>query len=349
LFESSFAVASIDVSSDRDGMKRQPPVIRGAPQYDRRRKGDDAALTLNISRVRAFLIGAAIAVVALAAVGTTLSPAAAPATPRNDNYLDSLDLNIRPHAALNSVATLEDRENAAAATVQSNVFSGCGQSTCPTGPAEVTTCKGVSYGNTIWYDFHPQSPGSVRIRTSGYDNVIALYTYNVSTLVPTELQCTHISDFPSEELDASVKKGVNYTFQIGAVNGMGGPMDMLFDYFIAPPKRLTAQVSLTASATATAVTVLSLVVQTSRGTTIQVNCGDFCGPQQARIGKFSPTTVKFPKLGGTKMPVGAKLQVRVSAPNSIGTLIQYTVVPHNVVKQTFCMEPGKRTPRKTCH
>ena len=44
---------------------------------------------------------------------------------------------------------------------------------------------------------------------------------------------------PSEELDAPVSKGRAYTFQIGGVNNTGGALQMLFDFFLTPPHRLT--------------------------------------------------------------------------------------------------------------
>jgi hypothetical protein len=157
----------------------------------------------------------------VAGVGT--APASTPAPPGNDNYLFSLPLNA-PGKSLNSTATLKDVEDTTNASVQTNIFSPCGQSVCPQGPAEPTTCHGVSYGKTIWYDFYPQADGSVSIRTAGYDNVIALHTFNgnprsPSYLLPNPATCLHQSSFPSEQLVSPVKKGLSYTFQIGAAGG----------------------------------------------------------------------------------------------------------------------------------
>jgi hypothetical protein len=284
----------------------------------------------------------------LLSAGVAQAPASVPAPPPNDNYINSLELNRRG-TPLNSVDTLKATANTTGATVQPNLFNPCGKASCPSGPAEMTTCKGASYGNTVWYDFYPQADGSVRIRTSGFDNVIGLYTFNTNTLIPTPSACRHQGHFPSEELDAKVQKGHAYTIQVGGVNNSGGHLEFLFDYFMPPPRRLSAQATVAASATATSVSLISVTVQTAHGTRVNVTCGNFCRPQTKTIGQRGSTTVGFPQLKGVTLPLGAKLQIRVTAPNSIGTLIQYTVVAHNIRKQTFCTEPGSRKPRHKCH
>jgi hypothetical protein len=292
----------------------------------------------------AFAVGAAMLLGGGAVVAS--APASPPRPPINDAYINSLELN-KPQTKLNRTATLKSvLASTASATVQSNIFNPCGQASCPPGPREITSCHGVSYGNTVWYDFYPDADGQVSIRTSGYDNVITLYRFSLKTLLPDarHRQCEHESSFPTEQLIANVQKGKAYTFQIGAVNG-GGPLQMLFDYFVTPRKRVTASSTLTARAQPNGIQVLGLSVNTARKARVEVNCGPFCRPQ-AKSGHAVET---FPHLNGLQLPSGAKLQIRVSRKHEIGTLIQYTIKPGNFAKQLFCMEPGSRKPRRTCH
>jgi hypothetical protein len=293
------------------------------------------------------LLGAAVTV-ALAVPGAAAAPGNAPAAPINDDYLLSLELN-GPDTKLNSTSTLKDVRNTTGATVQSNIFNPCGQSSCPQGPAEVTTCNGVTYGDTIWYDFYPQAAGQVSIRTSGFDNVITLYRFNTQTLVPDSADrvCVHQSSFPSEQLVAPVKKGLAYTIQVGGVNATGGLLQFLFDYFITPPHRLSAQSSLTATDSGTGDKLLGLSVSTTRAARVEVDCGRYCRRQS----KSGSAVESFPQLKGVDMPAGSKLQIRVTAHNSIGVFIQYDIVGGARVftKLTRCTEPGSRTPRRKCH
>src|ERR1700722_5862111 len=159
-------------------------------------------------RVRRVIVTALCAALVLLALSAA-APAVGPPPPVNDDYLFSLELNSRGHP-LNSTDTLKDVRNTAAATVQSNIFNPPHPEI--SGPAEVTNCGGTSYGKTVWYDFYPNANGIARIRASGFDNVITLYPFNVSTALPdvAHKRCVHQSSFPSEELDAPVSKGKAY-------------------------------------------------------------------------------------------------------------------------------------------
>ena len=281
--------------------------------------------------------------------------AAAPAAPVNDNYLGSLELN-GPHTALNHSQTLKDVRSTTGATVQTNIFTPCGLASCPHGPPEVTSCQGVNYGATIWYDFYPQANGEVSIRTSGFDNVISLYTFNRKSLVPDVAthQCVHQGAFPSEQLAAHVVGGDAYTFQIGGVVGSGGTaasgrMEMLFDYSLTKTPRLKADATLTARATSTGISIISLTVTSAfRGAHVAVTCGSACRGATKSIPAHGSTTVNFSQLKNATLSGGTNLQIRVTAPHVIGAFIQYTVKPGNFSKSTRCLEPGSKTPRHTC-
>ncbi len=291
------------------------------------------------------------AIAAALACGVAAAPAAAPGPPRNDNYLDSLELNAAG-TVLDHVHTLADFKDTTSATVQTNLFDPCDVKGCPSGPpppgpAEHTTCAKVNYGNTVWYDFYPDRNGAVRIRTSGYANVIALYTFSRSTLLPKDFpqRCAFDPNFfPATELVAQVKKGMSYTVQVGGANGASGQLKFEFDFFAAPPKRLTGDVTITAGPASGGLRINTVKVATARGATVTVRCGGRCNPKP----KIHSATENF-NLGGVFMPSGSKLQIFVTAPGSIGQLIQYTITPTGANKATFCLEPGSRKPRTKCH
>ncbi len=297
-----------------------------------------------IKRSLAPFAGVAVAIMALATAGAAQAPATVP-PPINDDYLNSLNVN-NPGTKLNDTDTLENIQNTTNATVQSNIFDPCGLSSCPQGGAEDTRCRGFSYGNTIWYGYYPNVNGTVQIQTSGFDNVIALYSYNKTTLEPDVAHhiCVHTSDFPSEQLVAPVKKGLYYTYQIGGVNNAAGEIEMLFDFYAQAPQRLTAEATLKALALSNGIELLGLTVSTARAANVAVSCGRFCHSESA----FGDSVERFPHLSGVQMPAGSDLQIRVTAPGSIGYFIQYAVLPGNFVKTTGCLEPGKQKPQQSC-
>lgn len=268
--------------------------------------------------------------------------------PINDNYLCSLNFNA-PGKPLNSTHTLEDSENLATATVQTNIFSPCGLTNCPSGGAEVTSCDNTSYGNTIWYDFYPNVNGLVSIRTQAlFDNIIAVYQYNQQSLTPEPGTATcAVSSLGSAQLVAPVKKGADYTVQVGAISNPG-PINVLLDYFPTPPRRLSATTLLKASTLTNGLDLLSLTVNTARGVKVSVSCGGLCRSVSKTVPRFGSHTLQFPNLNGVRMPSGSKLLIHVTAPHSIGALVQYTIQPGNFSKQTFCTEPGSSKPRSKC-
>ena len=311
----------------------------------------DSVLQIKIGRWIA--LGATVGMVMLGAAGGASGSTSfcASANPINDNYLCSLNFNP-PGKALNSTHTLEDAENLATATVQTNIFSPCGLTNCPSGGAEQTACGGTSYGNTIWYDFYPNANGVVSIRTQAlFDNVITLYQYNQQSLAPElgTAKCA-VSSLGSGQLVASVKKGADYTVQVGAVINPG-EINVLLDYFPTPPKRLSASTFLKASTLTNGLDLSSLTVTTARGAKVTVSCGGLCPSVSKTVPRFASSgskTLQFPSVNGVRMPAGSKVLIHVTAPHSIGALIQYSITPGNFSKQTFCTEPGSNKPRSKC-
>lgn len=165
---------------------------------------------------------------ALCALALWLAPSGATgsvAPPRNDNFLSAFQINY-PGTRLNA---FDDLRDTAGATEQSNIFSPCNSSVCPLLP-EVTTCKGVPYGRTIWYDFYPDRNGQVVIRTTGIPNVITLYTYDPQTQQLDLQQCAKGSRFGVNDLHAKVQRGLEYAYQIGGRNHVGNIITMQFSF-----------------------------------------------------------------------------------------------------------------------
>src|SRR4051794_5138778 len=103
----------------------------------------------------------------LSALALPASAAAAP--PVNDNYISSLPIND-PGTRLTR-EQVKDQRDTTEATTQAALFQPCppmngAPCTATGGGAENTTCNGLSFGKTIWYDFHPDDYGAVEIQTS---------------------------------------------------------------------------------------------------------------------------------------------------------------------------------------
>jgi hypothetical protein len=276
-----------------------------------------------------------------AGLGSLWLAAPAAAVPINDNYLSSLRLND-PGKPLNRTDTLVDRPDTTGATVQTDVFN----PPMMGGPAEPTTCQGVNYGSTLWYDIHPDINGAVRIRTSGYDTVISLIPFSDKTLLPdfAARRCVPNLSTMTQELDAPVLAKQAYTIQVGGVAGAAGKLEFLFD-FIPTIGKITADAQMVAQALPTGVRVQSLTVTASgaRGTRVDVRCTRGCRPQ-AKAAK----TVSFPGLKGTRLAAGQKLQVYVTAPNAVGAYFEYRIKRRGFQKIVRCLSPGSRTPKVTC-
>lgn len=285
--------------------------------------------------------GCAAALSVLVLGATAVAAAQSTKAPANDAYLKSLELN-QPGTPLDYKHTLRDVRDTTHATTQADIFDPPQSG----GGAEVTKCQGTRYGTTIWYDLHPQADGTISIRTSGYDNVITLYEFDPDTLKPDvdHKRCVHRGDFPSEQLVRKVRRGKSYTVQIGGVNGIGGSLEVLFDYAMAKLTKVAADATLTASALPDGIMLRSLTVATSKKATVAVKCGGHCKP----VRKKNRATQRFPSLKGVRMPAGSQLTLRITAPNSIGVYIRYDVGRGSFKKITRCLKPGSKTPRRKC-
>jgi hypothetical protein len=271
---------------------------------------------------------------ALATAGTATlnASAASPEPPINDNYLSSLNLN-EPGKPLNREDTLSDKRNTAGATVQSDILG-----TNP-GPAELTGCKGVSEGKTVWYDFYPDANGLMRVRTSAiFPTVMAIMPFNTKTLLPenNERMCAINEPTMAGELFDNVQAGKAYTVQVGGVGEAGGELEILFDYLVAP-KHIEAEATLTAQPLANGVRVVGLSVSAHPKAHVEVRCTHGCGPQTA-----TAKSVSFLRLRGAVLPRGSALKIYVTAKNDVGAYIEYKIGRGSFKKVQRCLAPGTK-------
>jgi hypothetical protein len=311
--------------------------------------------------MRTLVLGAAVA------VGCVAAPAQAqtPAPPRNDNYLQSLSLN-RPGRQLEPTDTLADRRDTSAGTVQADVFNPPESG----GPAEPTSCRGASYGRTVWYDFYPHVRGFARIRVSGYDAVITVVPFNRQTAEPMfgRAQCVNlVGATGTEEFAAEVGKGRAYTVQIGAVGNVAGMLDFRFDFLpdrdgdqvldetdscpsLAGTRRngcpvvLNADPVLRARPISGGIEVVSLRVSSSKRSRFELTCTRGCR-REVRSGRKQ---VSFKKILGRRLHAGSSIVIRVTRRNAIGAYIRWRILDGDIKRIERCMNPGSKKPRVRC-
>jgi hypothetical protein len=277
-----------------------------------------------------------------------LLPAAAFASsqpPPNDNFLDSDNLNV-PGRPLTTVNTLSSSIDTSAATTQPNLLSPCGEVLCAAGPVEPSTCKDASYGKTVWYDFYPDHDGQIEIRTDGIPNVIALYSYNAINLAPAELRCAEGSKYPRNELSENVRRGVDYTVQIGGRNDAGGPLHVLFNYvyrthLTVPPFFTSPGIRSLPGKRAKVRLRNFKFIGVAAGETISAACG-FCthGDLRQRVRRGNTLLVE-----GSKPIIGrrSRLLIAATAPAQVGRFKVYAYRPDRrtlLVMAQGCLSPG---------
>jgi hypothetical protein len=286
------------------------------------------------------------------------------APPVNDNYLESLRLN-EDGSRLERRDTLRDVRDTTEATVQSDIFAPPSSG----GPPEPTTCGSSTFGKTVWYDAYPDVSGLVRLRALGFNTVISIDEFNRRTAVPAAFesrQCVNESTGPSEEFLVRVRGGRAYTIQIGGVDDAFGSLEFLFDFLADTdgdgvldevdecdglagtqrnsgcPGRLRGEVTLRATGTADGIRLVSLRVDATRRSRIEVRCPG-CGRQVRRA-----RTVGFPRLRGRAFRAGSRIVVRVTKRRAFGAYTSYRILRGNFKKTERCMNPGSRRPRRRC-
>lgn len=305
--------------------------------------------------------------VTVAATFALSVPAAMAAPPPNDNYLDSHQINS-PGQKLDRDSTLRVAPfSTLQATTQTDLFAPKGAG----GGAELTRCGVINYGKTVWYDFFPDVTGLVRLQANGYDSLLRVIPYDVRTSKPdwNRSLCSNQQSSSHEEFFVRVKKGAAYTVQVGAVNGVAGNLEFLFDFLADQdndnvldsnddcpkvkgsgrngcPPRLRGAVTLRAMPTANGIRILGLTVATTRNARVQASCTRRACRKQ--VVKRSRGTARMRRLTGANLGAGSKLTILVTKKAAIGRWIQYRIVRGNFKKTERCLNPGSRKPRRRC-
>ena len=281
----------------------------------------------------------------------------------NDNYGQYGAFN-EPGKRLNRTERLTVQLNTSQATIQGDVFNPPNSG----GPPEPTTCDGVSYGKTVWYDFYPDVTGRVSLEASGFDNVIRVVPFNRITLVPnfTGSLCVNESSGATEKFLVDVLGRRSYIVQVGGVNNASGDLEFEFSFASDAdrdqvfgelddcprfkgtakrdgcPLRLRANTTLRALPTAGGVEIDRIAVSNNRRARVAVRCSG-CGKNVKRGRSMS-----FPRLRGHELPAGSKLVIRATRRGAIGVYTAYKIVRGNFKKVERCMNPGSRKPRRKC-
>ena len=298
------------------------------------------------------------------AVGAPAPAAAAP--PANDNYLNSIPVNGRGSRL--SRETVKDARDTREATVQADLFAPPNTGAGP----ETTTCEGVAFGKTVWYDFHPDSYGTVELQTAGFDAVVAVYEFDpLTSRITHSVGCMNEAG-STEDMFVPVARKRSYTVQIGGVGAgaaaASGDLQLTFQFFgdldrdgifdpldrcpslagvqaqSGCPPELKATPKLTATPTADGITVRKLTVAASKGAKVALSCVRKCSLKESH----TAGTVSLKSIRGRALRAGAVLEVRVTKKGAIGLVYRYTVTRGNFKRVDRCLLPGKTTPRTKC-
>jgi len=295
------------------------------------------------------------------------------APPLNDNYLGSLTITQSPFT---------DTEDTTEATTQPDLFNpnAQGQPLGGAGP-EDTSCNGTPIGKTVWYDLATTAPAGAEIQTSGaFDQAVAVYEWDPSnSRITKKVSCTNTAG-TSEDVILSLKRHTNYTFQVGGVNGAGGPLTFKLEYFpdtdgdsipdaiddckTVPgipnsgcPPVLKGKVGPKYSVTAVGAGVrfLSLFVDSvPKGAKVVAKAGGATQTVKAK----KTGRVKLPKLVGKTAAAGSKVSVSVVMTKNgtgkyrygaFGALYRWTVA-NGALKSspTKCLKVGSATKTVAC-
>lgn len=250
---------------------------------------------------------------------------AAAAPPANDAYLASLPVNSEQFTA-----TTDTTE----ATTQADLFNPS-RDGAPLGGAgpENTTCKGASFGKTVWYDLAPPANGNAVIRATGFATAVAIYEWSEQTSQITRMvDCS--ANAAADDVIVSVTKGRNYTIQVGGVGAIGGPLTLRVEYFAdrdrdgqlddfdecptvpgiersgGCPPQLTSRPRLTFANTASGIRITRLWVErVPKGGKVVVRCGG-CGSQTVKARRTG--TVELSRFLGRTANAGATISVKVT-------------------------------------
>jgi hypothetical protein len=323
-----------------------------------------------------------LALTAAAAAAALIFPAtAAAAPPPNDNYLASTSIVAQdgsmPLQYSDSVDTTE-------ATTQADTFNPNrdGQP-FGGGDPEPTSCGAgqPSFGRTAWWDFRPHAAGGVELRASGgFEVVVAVYEWSAQTSRITRVVRCQNDDVGSETvLLPDVRRGRNYTVQVGGLNNSGGPLQLRLEYFPdrdgdgvldaldecdrqrgieaagGCPPELRSTPRIRYDGTGGGIRITSLAVDdVPRGARAEVRCRRCGGKVTARARRSG--VLQLRRFVGREVRNGDRIEVRITHPGSgrgryrfgaIGKFYRWPVRGDGLGDRlSRCMNPGSRRPIK---
>jgi hypothetical protein len=315
-----------------------------------------------------------------AAVLAALPASAAAAPPPNDNYLASTTINRQDGSMANEYG---DSVDTTEATTQPDMFNP-DKDGLPLGGGdpEPTSCSGgSSFGKTAWWDFRPPSAGGIQIKANGgFDVVVAVYTWSASTSKITRtVLCQNDSAGSEDVVIEKVRKGTNYTVQVGGAGNTGGPLsfgltwfpdrdaDGVFDAldkcdlragierFGGCPPELRSAPRIVYTAVGTSLRITGLAIDdVPKGARAEVRCGR-CGRRSVRrAGRTG--TLRMPGFVGRLVPAGDRIEVRITQGRTgkgryrfgaVGRYYRWPIEPGKLGRKvTRCLQPGARKPTK---
>lgn len=301
------------------------------------------AASLN-RRARHLLGGAA--VVLAGALGLLAAPEApAQLPPRNDNYLESLQVNApgTPLPADTVVHGPSQGADTTHATVQADLFA----PPLAGGPTEPRRCGARRYGKTVWYDVHANRTALARIVVSApFDPVLRAFAFDpVSALPGLPGACADRGGPGREVLLLTLLRGRSYTIQLGGARGHGGPYEVRFSF--TRLARLAARASLRSRPDRRGIRAQSLRVDAPRGARIRLRCTRGACPSRSRVataprGRVA-RAVRFTLR--RRIAAGARIRVTVTRAGAIGRRFEWRVLRGRARRTTSCLLPGAPAPR----
>ncbi len=298
-----------------------------------------------MSRAAARARWAALAALTLGCLAVPGSSGAVSAAPSNDNYLSSWiipDASLIPRFRPVREVTRTVTEDTTGATTQADLFNPdkAGHPLGGGGP-EPTTCAGARYGNTVWFDLHPNEPVGVQLVASGYPSAVALYEYDARTaqLDRKSVFCRVANAVTNTfTLPEQLSKGKSYTVQVGGLrNGaafFGGSLNLTINLFpdhdgdqvsdgidkcpflagtlggCPPALHPTAHFNYISSGSSLRLTGL-LVDEIPGGASVRASCSK-CGVSQTVRAGAHASSVTLKRFAGVTMRQGSQLNIAVT-------------------------------------
>jgi len=314
------------------------------------------------------------------AVALAAPAAAAAAPPPNDNYLASTRIASSGGGMPREFAEQVDTSEA---TTQADTFDPNSQGQpFGGGDPEPTSCAdGTGFGKTAWWDFEPPFAGGVEIKASGgFEVVVAVYEWSEQTSrITRTVACQNDSPGSETVLLPEVRRGTNYTVQVGGSGGTGGPLQFELSYFpdrdadgvldaldkcdrrkgveafggCPPELRATPRIRYDTAAGGIRVRTLA-IDDIPRGARVEARCRRCGGRVVARARRAG--VLQLRGFAGRVVRAGDRIEVRVTQAatgrgryrfGAIGRYYRWPVTATGIGDRVSrCLNPGSRRPRK---